>query len=556
MPLPDSDSEGEWEEGNSGADLFAHSSDIYSSSPGRTTSPRGSQSTCAARAQNLAEKINALDLKATEYSLASKLISTDNRANQEFTLVYLQDTRFDAHEAAILEERFQAKVRRVYEAKRQDDLNKARIEQEHREKLARQAEEAARRAQEIARQHEMERQKRELEKREQEQRAAEAARLKAERERAEEEKKRQAEEEKEAALKRQKDAEEARVKAERDASERAIREAAAAREAASRPGPEVYGRKSTTNEGGAMQRVIAALHELRHTVRQQEAFTKAKKLTTIRRGLRPKFGQLNGERAQTIEVRDFLKNTFVDLRQDPDGPTVPANTFFLTQDPSCNVPVPVAFIWTVNELAKLLVMQVISECAMKPGTADPIGVAVISTFADERLLVNGHSFIDIVIARLLKKNPILTGELGPEATEGDRKRLGWIQEEDGTWESEENHVNRMVGLAAGFTAIAGRNFGNSKMVNPYPIFNLWYAVAIVLNAPAEKLTNTHYFVMKTFLEVGARKLVDVYGHQAKKLVELAVGDWALRGEAQGFAGAVSVKAFGKFLRNEEWWKKS
>ena len=51
-----------------------------------------------------------------------------------------------------------------------------------------------------------------------------------------------------------------------------------------------------------MQRVIAALHQLRHSVRQEEAFAKAKKLTTIRRGLRPKFGQLNGERTQTIEV--------------------------------------------------------------------------------------------------------------------------------------------------------------------------------------------------------------------------------------------------------------
>ena len=88
----------------------------------------------------------------------------------------------------------------------------------------------------------------------------------------------------------------------------------------------------------------------------------------------------------------------------------------LTRIPSCDIPVPVAsFVWTVNELAKLLVMQVIN-----PGTADPIGVSAISAFADERLLVNGHSFIDIVIARLKKKNPILAGELGPEATESDR----------------------------------------------------------------------------------------------------------------------------------------
>jgi len=45
--------------------------------------------------------------------------------------------------------------------------------------------------------------------------------------------------------------------------------------------------------------------------------------------------------------------------------------------------------------------------------------------------------------------------------------------------------------------------------------------------------------MKTFLEVGAKNLVDVYGHQAKKLVELAVGDWALKGERRRVSQVLS-----------------
>jgi len=175
MPLPDSDSEDEWEEGSSDADLFVSSRNIYSSTS-RTTSPRGAQSACAVRSHNLAEMNNALDLKAKEYSLASKLTATDNKTSQELTLVYLQDSRFNAREAAKLEEIFQANVRRVYEARRQDGLNKARIEKEHRERLTREAKEAAQRAEEIARWQEMERQRREQEKREREQRAAEGYR--------------------------------------------------------------------------------------------------------------------------------------------------------------------------------------------------------------------------------------------------------------------------------------------------------------------------------------------------------------------------------------------
>lgn len=94
------------------------------------------------------------------------------------------------------------------------------------------------------------------------------------------------------------------------------------------------------------------------------------------------------------------------------------------------------------------------------------------------------------------------------------------------------------------------------MVNPYPIFNLWHAVAALLNHPMEKLTNSHFFVMKTLLQVGAKKLVGVYGHQAKKLVDLCITDWAIKGVDFGFGGASAVKAYGKFLREEEWWKNS
>ncbi|RPB00466.1 hypothetical protein L873DRAFT_1789028 [Choiromyces venosus 120613-1] len=303
--------------------------------------------------------MNVLDLKATEYPLASKHISTYNKANQIFTRVYLQDTRFNAHKAAILEERFLAKVRKVNEAKCQDDLNKVGIEQKYWEKLVRQAEEVAGRALEIASQHVMERQKCELEMGEQEQRATEAARLKAETERAEKEKRHERK-------RRKKQFPQGRR------MRRKLEEAPSPRQPTSCVGLEAYSRKSTTNDRAAMERAIAALHELHHTVRLKEAFTKAKKLTIIHHRSRHRFGQLNGERAPTIEVRDFLKNTFVDLWQYQNWPTVPGNTFFLTQDPSYDVPVLIAFIWTIYELAKLLVKQIIKECAMKAGTADPV----------------------------------------------------------------------------------------------------------------------------------------------------------------------------------------
>lgn len=135
---------------------------------------------------------------------------------------------------------------------------------------------------------------------------------------------------------------------------------------------------------------------------------------------------------------------------------ISANNFFLTPDPNSDVLIPIAFVWAVNELAKLLVKQVEAECSIKPETADPIGITIIATFANADLTINGKSFIDIIIARLLKRNPILRGELGPENTEAGRKRLGWKVDEDGKWEAEEAHINSLVGLTAGYAAIAGR----------------------------------------------------------------------------------------------------
>lgn len=146
----------------------------------------------------------------------------------------------------------------------------------------------------------------------------------------------------------------------------------------------------------------------------------------------------------------------MDLLNDTNGPKVLASGFFLVPNEQSNVPIPITFVWAVNELAKLLVKQVEAECSIKPETADPLGITIIATFAGDGLTVNGNSFIDIILARLLKRNPILRGELGPEDTEKDRKRLGWKVDEEGTWEAEEAHINSLVGLTAGYAAIAGR----------------------------------------------------------------------------------------------------
>ncbi|KAL7276343.1 hypothetical protein RUND412_000684 [Rhizina undulata] len=576
MPLPDSD--GDWSE----PDESEHSDDDSVSSAASFDDPliRGlSPSTkryitgaagfpmmnsAMALSQSVAEKLKQLDIKASEHSFTTTRPLDDPQFHRELNELY-EKSNFDPRVAALLEDRFQSRLRKVYERRIQEEYVEAQrlqAERERRAKEARAASEAAlRKAMEEKMRQAEEEDRQRREKEEQERRAKEEEMRKAaEKARAEVERRRDEETKKRAEMQKAQEEQAARQKAAHEAMQKkADAEAKANQDQAQAVQQEqqvstVYGRKSMVTEVTAVNRVLQALKKLRKVVENQPDFMTKYNLLGIRRTLRPKLGQLNGDRAQTIHVRDTFKKEFLTLSSAMDGHTVPASDFFLYPDESSNVQIPVAFIWMVNELAKMVVKQVESECAIKPENADPIGVAVISAFADNSLLINGKSFIDIIIARLLKRNPILRGEVGPEDTKQDRIRLGWILDENGQWETEEEHINRLVGLTAGYTAIAGRDFGASKLMNPYPIFNLWHAVAALLSKPMDKLTNSHFFVMKTLVQVGAKKLVGVYGHQAKKLVTVVIRDWALKGAELGFGGASGIKAFGKMVSEESWWK--
>lgn len=253
---------------------------------------------------------------------------------------------------------------------------------------------------------------------------------------------------------------------------------------------------------------------------------------------------------------------------------VEAAIFQLNRDPRVEpkppAQVPLVFIWMINELGKMVVRQVEAESAVSIKTANPIGVAVVSALAREGLLANNKSFIDVIVARLWKKCPILQGVLGPEDTVGQMQALGWKKLGD-QWEGDEAHVNRMVGYVAGFSAIAGRfvanttsnydpclscydrNFMNSQALNnPYPPFNLWFILAYMSNN-ADKLTNTHFFCIKTILEVAGDTLRKVYGKEAEKLINIIFQQLATYGANKKYAGGLGLQALrAKFEKDHKF----
>lgn len=492
-------------------------------------------------ADTLADRLQILHIKAQEYSESITRPASDRQLARELDALFSKENRFDPKEAAVLEERFQTKIRAAYEKKLAEDRHRAEIHRLEQERLRAIA--AVQRAAE-------EKKRREAEEREEARRQKEQAEL---------EKRRKAEEEAAAAaakaLAEQKRLEEEKRLAEQQAKEKEVKakaEASAAVPPAPDPqptqsvqltGPSVYGRKSFEVEAANVTRIITNLKELKSL---NDAYLKESGLKQIRRELIPKFGQLNGMKDQTLAVREHIKNVMSQLIT-ADGPKVSASNYIFTP-PLEDFQVPVAFIWTANELAKMAVRQVVQECTSKPEAADPIGVVVAAVFADPKYLVGGKSFVDIFVARFLKRNPILMGEDGPDNTAADKIRLGMKE-----GEIEDAYVGRIQALTAGYAAIAGRDFGVSKLVNPYPTFNLWFLLASLLNKSPEKLTNAHYFVMNTILQLGTKKLLGIYGVQAKKLVELAIGPWAARGMEKEIGGAHAVQSTGLWLKGQAWY---
>lgn len=85
--------------------------------------------------------------------------------------------------------------------------------------------------------------------------------------------------------------------------------------------------------------------------------------------------------------------------------------------------------------------------------------------------------------------------------------------------------------------------------NPYPPFNLWFILAHMANNP-ERLTNTHFFCIKTILEVSGDTIRKVYGQQGDKLVNVIMGQLSEFGVKQKFAGGFGLHALASKFEND------
>ena len=94
--------------------------------------------------------------------------------------------------------------------------------------------------------------------------------------------------------------------------------------------------------------------------------------------------------------------------------------------------------------------------------------------------------------------------------------------------------------------------GTQALMNPYPPFNLWFLLAYFANNP-DKLTNTHFFCIKTMLEVAGDTIRKVYGREGEKLVTIILTELAEYGVKKKYAGGLGLQALGaKFERDKKF----
>lgn len=246
-------------------------------------------------------------------------------------------------------------------------------------------------------------------------------------------------------------------------------------------------------------------------------------------------------------LREALSNQVQSQPMDP-------NNFLLkprnpVEGASRNDPtLPSIFLYLINIFAKAAIAQFINEAGARPETADPVGICVAATLSDPDFLWRGESFMDMLLAKFRIVCPVLFGYRGSEKTEQGRQRLGWWKD-SGRWVAEQQHMDRMTGLGAGFAAISLRNFAVSKKTNPFPPREYWAAMARIVNTPSAEISNTQCVVLKAMVENYEQKFIEFYGTAGVAALRTALLEFPARAP-QKSAAVNSLEVLAQLLRKD------
>jgi nucleoporin GLE1 len=198
---------------------------------------------------------------------------------------------------------------------------------------------------------------------------------------------------------------------------------------------------------------------------------------------------------------------------------------------------PSLFLYLLNIFSKTIINQFINECGAQPKAADPLGVITAQVFSNKTYLWRGKTLVDILMAKFRVACPVLFGYRGNEKTEQGRLRLGWTRDAAG-WTPEQQHTDKMKGLAVGYAAVSLRDFSKSPNTNPWPPSKYWTSLARIVNTPPAEISNTQCVVLRAMIEIYEERFILFYGSAAIAALRSALIDFPNKAQTQtpGTAG--------------------
>jgi nucleoporin GLE1 len=200
---------------------------------------------------------------------------------------------------------------------------------------------------------------------------------------------------------------------------------------------------------------------------------------------------------------------------------------------------PSLFLYLLNIFAKAIITQFNDECGAQQKAADPLGVITAQIFSNKAYHWRGKTLIDILMAKFRVACPVLFGYRGSESTEQGRIQLGW-RKHGGGWPSEQQHMDRMRGLAVGYAAIALRDFSKSPNTNPWPPSQYWTSLAKIINTPPAEISNTQCVVLRGMIESYEERFIYFYGSAAIAALRSALIDFPNKARTKTNAGLPSL----------------
>lgn len=198
------------------------------------------------------------------------------------------------------------------------------------------------------------------------------------------------------------------------------------------------------------------------------------------------------------------------------------------------------YLWILNFFSKSVVAQAETETTVSLQSAVPLGRLAVS------MIIKFEPLRDLLIARFVKKCPLVIGYSCAVDTEEGRLRMGWKRKGD-KWEDPAVYAERLSGISAVWTAMTLSDIDTQGTPHPSPLSDSWRFLARMCNTQLKILDNVHFAVVAIWWDIASDTFSKKYGKQGMKLLRLASGQWTQQVLDKRFPSALRLGLLG-----EDW----